>query len=129
MKKIEIFKVEGDKITRMRRHCPKCGSGVFLAEHKNRYSCGHCGYTEFKSGGKKEQVAKPVVSKSEEKPEKASEQPKEEEKTEEKAPVDEKLEIPDEKPSEEPEKETAEKHPEPEKDVPAEEPEASKDQP
>ncbi len=127
MKKIEIFKVEGDKITRMRRHCPKCGSGVFLAEHKNRYSCGSCGYTEFKSGGK-EQAAKPVVSKAEEKPEKASEQPKEE-KTEEKAPVDEKLEIPDEKPSEEPEKETAEEPSEPEKDVPAEEPEASKDQP
>ena len=115
MKKIEIFKVEGDKITRMRRHCPKCGSGVFLAEHKNRYSCGSCGYTEFKSGGK-EQVAKPVVGKAEEKPEKASEQPKEEEKTE-------------EKPSEEPEKETAEEPSEPEKDVPAEEPEASKDQP
>lgn len=128
MKKIEIFKVEGDMITRMRRHCPKCGSGVFLAEHKNRYSCGHCGYTEFKPS-RKEQAAKPVVSKAEEKPEEASEQPKEEEKTEEKAPVDEKPEIPDEKPSEKPEKETAEEPSEPEKDVPAEEPETSRDQP
>jgi ubiquitin-small subunit ribosomal protein S27Ae len=45
----EVFKVEGDKITRQRRHCPKCGDGVFLAEHKNRVSCGKCGYTEFKS--------------------------------------------------------------------------------
>ena len=54
MKKIEFFKVEGDKITRIRRHCPKCGPGVFLAEHKNRFSCGRCGYTEFKSSGKKE---------------------------------------------------------------------------
>ena len=61
MKKIEIFKVEGDKITRMLRHCPKCGSGVFLAEHKNRFSCGCCGYTEFKSGGKKEQISKPEI--------------------------------------------------------------------
>ena len=63
MKKIEIFKIEGDKITRMRRHCPKCGTGVFLAEHQNRFSCGHCGYTEFKSGGKpkqEEESAKPV---------------------------------------------------------------------
>jgi ubiquitin-small subunit ribosomal protein S27Ae len=59
MKKIEIFKVEGDKITRVRRHCPKCGSGVFLAEHKNRFSCGRCGYTEYKPGGK-EQTSKPV---------------------------------------------------------------------
>jgi len=54
MKKIEIFKVEGDKVTRMRRHCPKCGSGVFLGEHNNRFSCGSCGYTEFKSSYTKE---------------------------------------------------------------------------
>jgi len=48
MKKREIFKVDGDKITRLRRSCPKCGDGVFLAEHKDRLSCGSCGYTEFK---------------------------------------------------------------------------------
>lgn len=40
--------MEGDKITRLRRNCPKCGDGVFLAEHKDRLSCGACGYTEFK---------------------------------------------------------------------------------
>jgi len=49
MKKREIFKVEGDKIVRLRRNCPKCGDGVFLADHKDRLSCGACGYTEFKS--------------------------------------------------------------------------------
>ena len=27
--------------------CPKCGAGVFLAKHKDRVSCGRCGYTEF----------------------------------------------------------------------------------
>ena len=48
MKKIQIFKIEGNKINRQRRHCPKCGDGVFLAEHKDRVSCGSCGYTEFK---------------------------------------------------------------------------------
>ncbi|MEM0147816.1 MAG: 30S ribosomal protein S27ae [Candidatus Micrarchaeaceae archaeon] len=26
--------------------CPKCGSR--MAEHADRYSCGKCGYTEFK---------------------------------------------------------------------------------
>ena len=26
--------------------CPKCGSR--MAEHADRYSCGRCGYTEFK---------------------------------------------------------------------------------
>ena len=64
MKKREIFKVEGDKIVRLRRNCPKCGDGVFLADHKDRLSCGACGYTEFKS----------------KKPEKPVEQPKEEKK-------------------------------------------------
>jgi small subunit ribosomal protein S27Ae len=54
MKKYQFFKVEGDKINRVRRHCPKCGPAVFIAEHKDRFSCGKCGYTEFKSGVKKE---------------------------------------------------------------------------
>ncbi len=31
-----------------KKTCPKCGPGVFLAEHGNRISCGKCGYTEFK---------------------------------------------------------------------------------
>ena len=28
--------------------CPKCGPGVFLADHKDRLSCAKCGYTEPK---------------------------------------------------------------------------------
>ncbi len=28
--------------------CPKCGGGVKLAEHKDRRSCGKCGYFERK---------------------------------------------------------------------------------
>jgi len=48
MKGREIFKVDGDKISRLRRHCPKCGDGYFLADHKDRLSCGKCGYTEYK---------------------------------------------------------------------------------
>jgi small subunit ribosomal protein S27Ae len=27
------------------RQCPKCGSR--MAEHKDRFSCGKCGYAEF----------------------------------------------------------------------------------
>jgi small subunit ribosomal protein S27Ae len=46
--KKDFFKVEGNKLTRTRKHCPKCGPGVFMAEHANRVSCGKCGYTEFK---------------------------------------------------------------------------------
>jgi small subunit ribosomal protein S27Ae len=52
MKKYEFFKVEGDKINRFRIHCPKCGPAVFLADHKDRFSCGKCGYTEYKDGVK-----------------------------------------------------------------------------
>lgn len=28
--------------------CPKCGPGMFLAAHKDRFSCGKCGYMEKK---------------------------------------------------------------------------------
>ena len=37
----------GWKLHRKRKICPRCGAGVFLAEHKDRYTCGKCGYTEF----------------------------------------------------------------------------------
>jgi len=30
------------------KYCPKCGPGVALAEHKDRRSCGKCGYYEKK---------------------------------------------------------------------------------
>jgi len=36
MNKSDIFEVEDGKIKRKRRNCPKCGDGVFLAEHDNR---------------------------------------------------------------------------------------------
>lgn len=41
-----LYKVEGGKLVRTRRQCPKCGPGTFLAQHKNRQSCGKCAYTE-----------------------------------------------------------------------------------
>ena len=43
-----IYEVSGSSIKPKRRTCPKCGPGYFMAEHKNRFTCGHCGYTEFK---------------------------------------------------------------------------------
>ncbi|MGP6220045.1 30S ribosomal protein S27ae [Caldiplasma sukawensis] len=48
MQKREIYKLENNRVVRQRRNCPRCGSGVFLAEHEDRFSCGKCGYTEFK---------------------------------------------------------------------------------
>ena len=49
MKKIEQYEITDGKITRKRQFCPKeeCGPGVFLAVHKDRVSCGKCGYTKF----------------------------------------------------------------------------------
>ena len=35
------------KLERKKKHCPKCGPGVFLANHEDRVACGKCGYTEF----------------------------------------------------------------------------------
>jgi small subunit ribosomal protein S27Ae len=35
------------KLERKKKHCPKCGPGVFLANHEDRVACGRCGYTEF----------------------------------------------------------------------------------
>jgi small subunit ribosomal protein S27Ae len=43
-----LFSIDNTKVNRQNKNCPKCGDGVFLAEHENRASCGKCGYTEFK---------------------------------------------------------------------------------
>lgn len=41
------YTISGDKIERKGKFCPKCGAGVFLAQHKDRSYCGKCHYTEF----------------------------------------------------------------------------------
>ena len=43
----KFYKIDGDKLTRSKRDCPRCGKGVFMSEHKDRSSCGKCGFTEF----------------------------------------------------------------------------------
>lgn len=37
-----------------RKDCPKCGQGYAMAQHKERSTCGNCGYTEFQKKEKKE---------------------------------------------------------------------------
>jgi small subunit ribosomal protein S27Ae len=44
----KYYEVSGDAIKARKSVCPRCGNGVFLAEHGDRQSCGKCGYTEFK---------------------------------------------------------------------------------
>lgn len=40
------YEVSGGKLSRKNSFCPKCGVGVFMANHKNRKTCGKCGYME-----------------------------------------------------------------------------------
>eukprot|EP00392_Amoebophrya_sp_AT5.2_P000052 g52.t1 len=43
---LKFYKVDGDgKITRLRKDCPNCGNGVFMAMHHDRYYCGKCTLT------------------------------------------------------------------------------------
>ena len=51
--KKDLYTVEGDKIVRKNPFCPRCGEGVFMADHGDRFACGKCGYTEMKA---KEQI-------------------------------------------------------------------------
>ncbi len=43
-----MYKVEGDKISRAHPTCEPCGPGYFMADHHDRYTCGHCGFTRYK---------------------------------------------------------------------------------
>ncbi len=41
------YAVQGNKLTRTKTECPKCGTGYFMAVHYNRKTCGKCSYTQF----------------------------------------------------------------------------------
>ena len=43
----KLYKVSGESVERLKKECPRCGKGYFMAEHKDRLSCGNCGYTTF----------------------------------------------------------------------------------
>ena len=48
-KKIKVkYDISGETIKRKNKSCPKCGNGVFLADHKDRLTCGRCKYMEKK---------------------------------------------------------------------------------
>jgi small subunit ribosomal protein S27Ae len=48
-KKGACYEVSGESLKRKNKSCPKCGPGIFMAAHKDRYTCGKCGYMEKKS--------------------------------------------------------------------------------
>ena len=43
----KLYQISGDKVERKNKFCSKCGSGNFLAKHKDRETCGKCGFTTF----------------------------------------------------------------------------------
>ena len=43
----KLYQASGNKAERKNKFCSKCGSGNFLAKHKDRETCGKCHYTEF----------------------------------------------------------------------------------
>lgn len=44
----KAYEVSGDSLTRTKKSCPKCGDGVWMADHKDRNTCGKCLYMEKK---------------------------------------------------------------------------------
>ncbi len=43
----KLYEAKGE-LKRKNVSCPKCGPGNFMAAHKDRASCGKCGYSEMK---------------------------------------------------------------------------------
>ena len=48
------YKIEKNKVKRLLPTCDRCGPGYFMANHGDRYSCGHCGYTRYNINNKNE---------------------------------------------------------------------------
>ncbi|MEM2455219.1 MAG: 30S ribosomal protein S27ae [Candidatus Bathyarchaeia archaeon] len=44
-----IYKIENGKLKRVLPFCDRCGPGYFMADHGDRYTCGHCGFTKYKT--------------------------------------------------------------------------------
>lgn len=42
------YQVEGNELKRLRPSCERCGPGYFMADHGDRFTCGHCGLTRYK---------------------------------------------------------------------------------
>ncbi len=42
------YKVEEGTLKRKLPFCERCGPGYFMANHGDRYTCGHCGFTRYK---------------------------------------------------------------------------------
>lgn len=43
------YRIDEKGLTRLRPNCERCGPGYFMADHGDRYACGHCGFTRYKA--------------------------------------------------------------------------------
>ena len=52
---LKSYKIESDKVVRLKQMCKVCPVGTFLAEHSDRLHCGRCntGYVKVADSGKK----------------------------------------------------------------------------
>jgi ubiquitin-small subunit ribosomal protein S27Ae len=47
-KRWKMYATDSNSAKIKNKECPKCSTGYYMAEHKDRRTCGKCGYTEFK---------------------------------------------------------------------------------
>ena len=57
---LKCYKVDGEKVVRLRRMCEVCPPGTFLAEHEDRLYCGRCrsAYTKLVDKAKQQKQPK-----------------------------------------------------------------------
>ena len=62
---LKCYKVDGEKVARLRRMCEVCPPGTFLAEHEDRLYCGRCraAYTKLVDKSKQQEKKKKKVEK------------------------------------------------------------------
>ena len=76
---LKCYKIDGEKVIRLRRMCEVCPPGTFLAEHEDRLYCGRCrsAYTKLVDKNKQQKQPKKKQAKAEKpKVEEAKEAPK-----------------------------------------------------
>ena len=75
---LKCYKVDGEKVVRLRRMCEVCPPGTFLAEHEDRLYCGRCRstYTKLVDKSKASQPKKKQPKAEKPKVEEAKEAPK-----------------------------------------------------
>ncbi|GAI26485.1 unnamed protein product [marine sediment metagenome] len=47
------YKIEGEKVVRIKKECERCAEFTWMAGHDDRWTCGKCGMTIYKRGRRK----------------------------------------------------------------------------